>query len=142
MQRIQSWLKRISLILITCVGIWHYSGVAIAHALDTQAFSIAGARTQLIASAATAELRQCVDKPEKIDLNNANLAAFTDCPGFYPTLATLIVQNAPYQQVEDVLAVADLSGSQQQLLKANLSHFTVGEPVVPLAQRMPPRTAR
>lgn len=74
-----------------------------------------------------------------IDLNNANLMAFTDCPGFYPNLASIILSHAPYQRVEEVLSIPDLTDYQRALLKANLSSFTVTEPVVPLAQRMPPR---
>jgi photosystem II PsbU protein len=75
----------------------------------------------------------------KIDLNNANMAAFTDCPGFYPTLAKSIVTNGPYAKVEDVLKIERLSDLQQDLLKANLEHFTVGEAIVPLEMRMPPK---
>jgi photosystem II PsbU protein len=74
-----------------------------------------------------------------IDLNNANLMAFTDCPGFYPNLASIILSHAPYQRVEEVLSIPDLTDYQRALLKANLSSFTVTEPLVPLAQRMPPR---
>ncbi|MEB3313193.1 MAG: photosystem II complex extrinsic protein PsbU [Cyanobacteriota bacterium] len=74
-----------------------------------------------------------------IDLNNANLMAFTDCPGFYPNLASIILSHAPYQRVEEVLSIPDLTDYQRALLKANLANFTVTEPVVPLAQRMPPR---
>ncbi len=91
---------------------------------------------------ATASESICVDTGQKIDLNNANLMAFTDCPGFYPTLATLIVQHGPYEQVEAVLDIPDLSEQQQQLLQANLDFFTVSTPVVSLEMRMPPRTSR
>jgi photosystem II PsbU protein len=86
-----------------------------------------------------AEQRLCSDEGQKIDLNNANLIAFTDCPGFYPTLAKLIVQNGPYQKVEDVLKLPGLSERQKKMLEANLDHFTVTEPVVSLEMRMPPR---
>ncbi|MBE7385666.1 MAG: photosystem II protein [Leptolyngbya sp. SIO1E4] len=85
--------------------------------------------------------RLCVDTGQKIDLNNANLVAFTDCPGFYPTLAAIIVQQGPYDRVEDVLNVPDLNEQQQQLLQANLEFFMVSTPVVPLAMRMPPKPA-
>jgi len=74
-----------------------------------------------------------------IDLNNANLIAFTDCPGFYPALAQVIVQHSPYQQVEDVFKIQGLSTPQKQLLKANLKYFIASNPVVPLEARMPPR---
>jgi photosystem II PsbU protein len=85
------------------------------------------------------EERLCSDRGQKIDLNNANMIAFTDCPGFYPTLAKLIVTNGPYQKVEDVLELPGLSERQQKMLKANLDNFTVTDPVVSLEMRMPPR---
>ena len=81
----------------------------------------------------------CVDTGQKIDLNNANLMAFMDCPGFYPNLARSIVQQGPYDQVEDVLNISDISKQQKQLLEANLDFFTVSTPVVPMEMRMPPR---
>ena len=87
------------------------------------------------------ETKLCLDTGEKIDLNNANLVAFTDCPGFYPTLARLIVKNGPYQDVKGVLNIPELSASQKKLIKANLAYFTVTDQVVPLESRMPPRPA-
>lgn len=82
----------------------------------------------------------CSEDGPKIDLNNANLAAFRDCPGFYPTLATQILRHGPYQTVEDVLNISDLTNQQTDLLKANMAAFTVSDAVVPLEQRMPPHT--
>lgn len=61
----------------------------------------------------------------KIDLNNTNVRGFRELPGFYPTLATKIVGNAPYETVEDVLNIPGLSESQKQRLQANLDNFTV-----------------
>ena len=62
---------------------------------------------------------------KKIDLNNTNVRGFRELPGFYPTLATKIVSNAPYKAVEDVLDIPGLSESQKQRLQANLDNFTV-----------------
>lgn len=81
----------------------------------------------------------CANTDQKIDLNNANLVDFMDCPGFYPTLARSIVEHGPYARTEDVLKVASLSDQQKQLLNNNLSSFTVSDPVVPIEMRMPPR---
>ncbi|HEY9637495.1 MAG TPA: photosystem II complex extrinsic protein PsbU [Coleofasciculaceae cyanobacterium] len=64
---------------------------------------------------------------KKIDLNNTHVRAFRQYPGMYPTLAGKIVQNAPYQKVEDVLDIPGLSGRQKELLQANLDKFTVTE---------------
>lgn len=61
----------------------------------------------------------------KIDLNNSNVRSFKQLPGLYPTLATQIISNAPYQQVEEVLNISGLSDSQKDLLQAYLDNFTV-----------------
>jgi photosystem II PsbU protein len=86
------------------------------------------------------EIGLCAVPEKSIDLNNANLAAFTDCPGFYPNLASIILTHGPYQSVDDVLTIPDLTDTQNKLLKANLKSFTVTEPAIPLEKRMPPRT--
>jgi len=62
---------------------------------------------------------------KKIDLNNTNVRAFRKYPGLYPTLARKVVDNAPYQKVEDVLEIPGLSDSQKQKLKANFDNFTI-----------------
>ncbi|MGI8501788.1 MAG: photosystem II complex extrinsic protein PsbU [Hassallia sp.] len=62
---------------------------------------------------------------KKVDLNNTNVRAFQQYPGLYPTLARKIIQNAPYQQLDDVLNIPGLSDRQKQVLQANLDHFTV-----------------
>lgn len=64
---------------------------------------------------------------EKIDLNNTNIAAFIQYRGLYPTLAKLIIKNAPYQSVEDVLNIPGLTERQKEILRQNLDHFTVTE---------------
>ncbi len=65
---------------------------------------------------------------QKIDLNNANVRLFRDVRGFYPTLAKIIVENAPYDSVEDALNIPGLSEKQKSKLKANLDRFTVTPP--------------
>lgn len=62
---------------------------------------------------------------KKVDLNNTNVRAFQQYPGLYPTLARKIIENAPYQQLDDVLSIPGLSDRQKQVLQANLDHFTV-----------------
>lgn len=62
---------------------------------------------------------------KKIDLNNTNVRAFRQYQGLYPTLAGMIVRNAPYQDVKDVLDIPGLTGRQKELLEANLDKFTV-----------------
>ena len=83
----------------------------------------------------------CSDFTQKIDLNNANIGDFAECQGFYPNLASLIVQNGPYDSVNDVLKIPGLSDRQKSLLKSQLKNFVVTPPLVPLEMRMPQRSA-
>lgn len=62
---------------------------------------------------------------DKIDLNNTNVRAFQQYPGFYPNLARKLILNAPYKNVEDVLEISGLSNRQKQLLQSHLENFTV-----------------
>ena len=61
----------------------------------------------------------------KLDLNNTHVRYFRNYPGFYPTLAGKIVQNAPYSSIEDVLNIPGLSEGQKKRLQANLDNFTI-----------------
>lgn len=74
---------------------------------------------------ADAKLKQIGNK---IDLNNTNIQAFRDLRGFYPTLASKIIKNSPYDKVEDVLNIPDLSERQKERLQENLDKFIVTEP--------------
>ena len=69
------------------------------------------------------------ESAQKIDLNNSAIRDFRELRGFYPKLASLIIQNAPYEQVDDVLSIRGLSDSQIERLKANLDKFTVNPPM-------------
>jgi photosystem II PsbU protein len=64
---------------------------------------------------------------KKVDLNNTNVRGFRQFPGLYPNLAGLIVKNAPYQKVEDVLKIPGITERQKEILQSNLSNFTVTE---------------
>jgi len=61
---------------------------------------------------------------QKIDINNSDIRDFRDLRGFYPKLASIIIQNAPYEQVEDILLIPGLSDSQKERLQANIDNFT------------------
>lgn len=80
-----------------------------------------------------AELRNAVEDKmatefgKKLDLNNTNVRAFRDLPGMYPTLAGLIVKNAPYGDVNDVLEIPGLTETQKELLQSYLDKFTATE---------------
>ncbi len=101
-------------------------GNAPATALDISQFQVSGGTV-------FAEIRNDADEKlqqigNKIDLNNTNIQAFRDLRGFYPTLATKIIKNSPYDKVEDVLNIPDLSERQKERLKENLDEFIVTEP--------------
>lgn len=71
---------------------------------------------------------------QKLDLNNANVRAFTDYPGMYPTLARMILKNAPFEEVEDVLDMPGLSERQKDILRSHLDEFTVSQPTDALVE--------
>jgi photosystem II PsbU protein len=137
----QRLLISLSLLVSLLIGAWGWSSPTLsvsAFEVRPQLVPVLAAKSDLVKSS---ELRVCQDLEGKIDLNNANVTAFTDCPGFYPTLAKLIVFNGPYSKVEDIFTISDLSDRQQELLQANLENFTVKEPVIPIEMRMSPRPA-
>jgi len=70
----------------------------------------------------------------KIDLNNTNIRAFRKYQGFYPSLAAKIINNAPYEKVEDILEIPGLSETQKQRLQAHLDDFTVTEAIPELVE--------
>lgn len=97
-------------------------------------FSISTGRSMVVAPALLAveglsnnkmDEKLATEFGQKIDLNNTNVRAFRQYPGMYPTLAGLVVKNAPYDEVEDVLEIAGLSERQKEILRSNLSSFTV-----------------
>jgi photosystem II PsbU protein len=83
------------------------------------------------APAAGEEIRNSADSKlstefgKKIDLNNTNVRAFRKYPGLYPALASKVVDNAPYKNIEDVLNIPGLSAKQKETLTANLDKFTL-----------------
>lgn len=64
---------------------------------------------------------------KKLDLNNSTVRQFRQYPGLYPTLARLVIDNAPYKQVEDVLKIPGLTATQKEVLENNLDNFTITE---------------
>lgn len=73
------------------------------------------------------EDKMATEYGKKLDLNNTNVRAFRQLPGLYPTLAGLIVKNAPYESVEDVLEIPGLTDKQKEVLEANLDNFVTTE---------------
>jgi len=62
---------------------------------------------------------------KKLDLNNSAVRDFREYRGLYPTLARVIIKNAPYEKVEDVLNISGLTEAQKKVLQANMDKFTV-----------------
>ncbi len=79
----------------------------------------------LLARVNTADAKRRELVKGKLDLNNSDVREFRQLRGFYPTLASKIIQNAPYENVEDVLDIPGLSDSQLERLQANLDKFVV-----------------
>ena len=77
-----------------------------------------------LTNAADAKPQELINK---LDLNNSRVREFRRLRGFYPGLASKIIQNAPYDEVEDVLEIPGLSDSQLERLQANLDEFFVSE---------------
>jgi len=103
------------------VGSWGFAGVA--QASDLGVFNVQP--SALLARVNTADAKRTELIRGKLDLNNSNVREFRQLRGFYPNLASKIIQNAPYESVEDVLDIPGLSDSQVERLQANLDKFIV-----------------
>ncbi|NJK72772.1 MAG: Photosystem II extrinsic protein [Synechococcaceae cyanobacterium SM2_3_60] len=62
----------------------------------------------------------------KIDINNTTLRKYRKYPGMYPTLARILVLNAPYKTAEDILKIPGLTPAQIARLEENLPYFVAG----------------
>ncbi|MFQ3612671.1 MAG: photosystem II complex extrinsic protein PsbU [Cyanobacteriota bacterium] len=78
-----------------------------------------------VAHAAELPAVKHLDAP--IDVNNTILRNYRQLPGFYPNLARTLVQNAPYDSLEDMLRIPGLTEEQKALIKANAENFVIGE---------------
>jgi photosystem II PsbU protein len=65
---------------------------------------------------------------QKIDLNNANIYNFRKVRGMYPTLGRLIIENAPYSSLEDVLNIPGLTEAQKRIIQDNADQFALFKP--------------
>jgi photosystem II PsbU protein len=115
-------LGLMSAMIASCVGIllWTQPVIAVnlTHAVNP-VFAVENSLGNVV------DEKLGTDYGKKIDLNNSNVNAFVEFSGLYPTLAKKIIQNAPYEAVEDVLNIPGLSDRQKEILEANLDHFTV-----------------
>ena len=116
----------IATVLLT-VCFWGFSGVTQAQAID---LSLNYGQSSPMLAVAVSERRNDADAKlgevgRKIDLNNSDVRDFRALRGFYPTLASKIIKNSPYENVEDVLSIPSLSDRQKERLQANLDNFVV-----------------
>ncbi|MGC8712740.1 MAG: photosystem II complex extrinsic protein PsbU [Leptodesmis sp.] len=131
-------MRRVLCLLTLLVGLLGWFGVsesAIAASLSSDANTLAQLTWQTgnstLIAAAEEKVRDAVSEKlasefgQKLDLNNTNVRAFRQYQGLYPTLAGIIVKNAPYENVDDVLDIPGLTQQQKEVLKKNLSNFTV-----------------
>ena len=108
--------------ILVIIGSWGFAGAATA---GESLFTVQS--STLLARINTADAKRQELIKGKLDLNNSHVREFRKLRGFYPSLASKIIQNAPYESVEDVLEIPGLSDSQIERLQANLDEFFVTE---------------
>lgn len=106
--------------LLLIVGAWGFAPTAHANA---GIFTVQP--STLLARVNTSDAKRKELIKGKLDLNNSDVREFRRLRGFYPDLASKIIQNAPYDSVEDVLDIPGLSPSQAERLQANIDEFFV-----------------
>ena len=119
-------MKFLSRLLVVCsllIGLMGFTGADLAQALTP---------SPVLAELNAVDAKLTTDYGQKIDLNNSDIRDFRDLRGFYPNLASKIIKNAPYDNIEDVLDIPGLSDTQKSRLQANLDNFTVTEPSIEL----------
>lgn len=122
-------------LLVSCLGWLGFSQSAIAAPMSwtpgvSLSKAIANGSPMLLAETTLrnpADAKLETEYGQKLDLNNTHIRAFRKYRGMFPTLASLIIQNAPYDDVEEVLEIPGLTDRQKQILKDNLDNFTVTE---------------
>ena len=107
--------------LLLIVGAWGFTPAA--QASETGLFTIQP--SALLARVNTSDAKRKELIKGKLDLNNSDVREFRRLRGFYPDLASKIIQNAPYKDVEDVLDIPGLSPSQAERLQDNIDEFFV-----------------
>jgi photosystem II PsbU protein len=65
---------------------------------------------------------------DQIDVNNANVRAYLKYPGFYPTLAGLIVSNGPYKSVDEISKLPGITSTMKDTLEKYKNNLVALEP--------------
>ncbi|GAB4533613.1 MAG: hypothetical protein Tsb0014_19180 [Pleurocapsa sp.] len=120
-------LLAIATALLIMVGSWGFVGTTQAQAGDLNLFTVQSTPVLAVRRNIADDKRLELERG-KLDLNNSDVREFRQLRGFYPNLASKIIQNAPYNKVEDVLSIPGLSERQKDRLQANLDKFIVTDP--------------
>ena len=54
---------------------------------------------------------------DKVDINNANIQAYRQFPGMFPTIAGLIGTHGPYSQVSDIYNIPGMDDKLKNIAK-------------------------
>jgi photosystem II PsbU protein len=65
---------------------------------------------------------------DQIDVNNANVRAYLKLPGFYPTLAGMIVKNAPYKSTDEIAKIPGITETMKATLVKYKDNLVALEP--------------
>ncbi len=127
-------MKRICQMSITClmcVVLWLFIPfVNVSNAYHYPASPLGTAFADETPQSNVVDTKLSTEYGQLIDLNNSSVLTFSEIRGLYPTLARLIIENAPYNSVEEVLEIPNLTEHQRAVLESNLDNFTV-TPVEP-----------
>ncbi len=110
-------------LLISCFG-WMGHQTALAAPLSLSNFSVVSPILAVEQRRNRAD-EKLAEFGDKIDLNNSSIREFRQFRGMYPTLAKMIIDQAPFDSVEEVLEMKGLTEGQKQLLESYLDEFTI-----------------
>merc|ERR1712150_433125 len=65
---------------------------------------------------------------DKVDLNNANVQAYRQFPGMYPTAAGQIATHGPYKSVADIYDIPGLDERVKAIMKKYEGNFVALPP--------------
>ncbi|NET02066.1 MAG: photosystem II complex extrinsic protein PsbU [Sphaerospermopsis sp. SIO1G2] len=119
-------LLRLLTVFSLLIGCWGWLGTTqTAQAVNFSNLNWPQVSVMAIARQNKADAKLGTEFGKKLDLNNTNIAAFQQYPGMYPNLASKIIKNAPYEKVEDVFNIPNLSERQKKTLETHLENLTV-----------------
>ena len=109
------WFLRLFVVVSLCVTSWVGLGDGSAMAAR---FDLTWNSASMVMGAVNGEADAALAKiyGETIDLNNTNISSYKDYRGLYPTLAKKLIANGPYESVDEILSIPDLSDRQKSTL--------------------------